>query len=208
MPNETIVKNMSSANLQKYAELIIRKTKTNADTAIATYVSAQNFTKMATVIGQLSGIANPDTKTFYIQKNSAGDTKWNLYIYMKTSSDPDVFTWIKLNADDVDLSGYVETSAISSSNDATAASDNTIPTTLKVANAIDSAVSGKFDADNVIASDDTTTTAGDTNVYSAAKTNTLLASKEDTKGEFTEQDIIDIVEAAAIDAETPINSGE
>lgn len=208
MPNEVVVKNMTDANLRKYAELIIRKAKANANTAIESYVTAQNFTKMATIIGHLSGIANPDTKTFYIQKDSPEVTSWNLYIYMKTGSDPDVFTWVKLNANEADLSGYVQTSAISFSDGETADSNYTIPTSLKVANDIEAATDGLFNADNIIASTDSETAAADTNVYSASKTDDLLAGKEDTKDAFTDEEIAAIVNSAADDAEQPENSGE
>lgn len=207
MPNEVVVKNMTDANLRKYAELIIRKAKANANTAIESYVTAQNFTKMATIIGQLSGIANPDTKTFYIQKDSSEATSWNLYIYMKTGSDPDIFTWVKLNADDVDLSDYIPTSVISLSDDETADSNYTIPTSHKVANDIEAATSGLFNASNIIATDSEAASA-DTNVYSASKTDSLLAGKEDTKDTFSDAEIAKIVNDAAEDAEQPENSGE
>ena len=210
MPNEVVVKNMTDANLRKYAELIIRKAKTNAasaDSDVISYITDQNFTKMATIIGQLSGIANPDTKTFYIQKDSSEATSWNLYIYMKTGSDPDIFTWVQLNADNTDLSGYVETSAISFSDGETADSNYTIPTSLKVANDIETATSGLFNANNIITTD-SETASEDTNVYSASKTDALLDGKEDTKDAFSDQDIIDIVEAAAAAADQPENSGE
>lgn len=196
MPEAQVIKNMSDVNLRKYAALIIDKAKNNANTAIASYVTAQNFSKMAIIIGERNGIVNPDTRTFYIQKDKVTDTSWNLYIYMKTNSEPETFEWVKLNSDEVDLSNYVQTSAISSSNDATEASDETIPTTLKMANDIQNAVNGLVDSDSIIASDDSSTESADTNIYSALKVDGLLENKEDTKETFTEAELIQIVNAA------------